>query len=382
MRASFMATHETNQTAYISINTSEGDTFKIPMEVHVTSKPALYFSMETLDFGTMRTNDETRKLAIFALNSGPSDLVLKDVKVDKSNPAVSVQFRSMKLLAQTNSFTLIANVSFTAGLMTSLDDCKGRVVVSVKEDDQFASLPFEARVLEGSVFERYASLTFSCFTDFSTLGWNDSSTSFTLQYPKRSDDVINEDSSYLIRRNIELINSFDFPLLIHKIQSNHTDLNPLFQVITSGESFLLPPLNLTTCFTIACAVSSARDVMNREGVTSLTRHIHVYTNASLFSIPVVLFTNHLQYKIRSEDDSGKKEETTSILDFDVIAVAQQRSKILILQNLNPSSVSFYRHDPTRLTDDVTGNHQRDQHDCSRHPIADGRFGVFEFDTTS
>lgn len=198
-----------------------------------------------------------------------------------------------------------------AGLMTSLDDCKGRVVVSVKEDDQFASLPFEARVLEGSVFERYASLTFSCFTDFSTLGWNDSSTSFTLQYPKRSDDVINEDSSYLIRRNIELINSFDFPLLIHKIQSNHTDLNPLFQVfiwsssnfilissfrqvITSGESFLLPPLNLTTCFTIACAVSSARDVMNREGVTSLTRHIHVYTNASLFSIPVVLFTNHLQ----------------------------------------------------------------------------------------
>ncbi|XP_076799383.1 transmembrane protein 131-like isoform X1 [Clavelina lepadiformis] len=307
VQASFLGQVADNHTAFIRIKTNHTDITQyliLPVEVEVSSTPGIYSSLEMLDFGTLRTQDKPKVLNLFLLNSGSKEVQIMSVTTQHENLALKIDFKPIRLKPSEAVFTRVANISFNVKSANRVDQQSGTIIVRTKEKS-YAKLyiPYQTNILNG------------------TLGYDEPATFFHI--PQKG-------TSKMVKQNISLTNTFDFPIILHKLELPG-DVNSFYKIANFTSPCLIPTEATVTCFTVQCmphAFLSLRG--NLIDVVDTTHHLVLHTNASTFSLPLHTFTGLLTYKIQH----GHLTE----LDFGIMGTLDKRQLLLAIYNHNPLQV--------------------------------------------
>nr|XP_002123137.3 transmembrane protein 131 [Ciona intestinalis] len=303
MKATFLGQVVNNHTAFIRIKTNLSDIKQyliLPMEVEVSSVPGIYSSLELLDFGTLRSQDKPKTLNLFLLNSGTRDVQISSITAQPPNPALHIDFKTIKLKPSEALYTRVANISFNASAVSSESHWSGKIVVKTREKSYSKiSIPYQASILDGS------------------LEYDEASTMFYTP----------EDESRSLKRNISLTNNFNFPLVILRLEIP-TETQKYFKVLNFTEQTSVPAHSTTKPFAVECFPST---LQTHSG--DLAHHLILHTNASTFSMPLHAYSGLLQFTV-GEDMSQK-------LDFGLVGTSENHSVLLTVHNhRNPIPISI------------------------------------------
>ncbi|XP_039265319.2 transmembrane protein 131-like [Styela clava] len=307
IRARFLGHVEANHTAFIRIKTAHMENLNsdhiLPMEVEVSSAPGIYSSIELLDFGTLRQQyDDPKTLPLFLLNSGDHEVLISNITVTGSNPAISIQFKPIKLKKSDAVFTLVANITFSALLARSDADHRGTLTVKTKEKSySTVHIPFTANLLNG------------------TLGFDE-------------DAVLFHHDENKTTRNISFSNLFQFPVLIQNVSVTER-ASKHFKVLNFDGPVSLPMSSEVTPFSIEYDPGEKKEISKEEkneNEFGSTYYLMLQTNASKFSLPLHTYSGLLTYKVLREE---KKT-----IDFGVMGTMDKRVILFALYNHNPAKI--------------------------------------------
>ncbi|XP_053399004.1 transmembrane protein 131-like isoform X2 [Mercenaria mercenaria] len=297
MKANFVGRTENNHTAFIRIKTDKQDlqhTVVLPMEVEVTSSPGVYVATELIDFGIVRTFDEPKTVPINLINTGDTPVQISSVTVSPPNDAVSVDFRPIKLPPELLRQTTVAYVTFRASKAIHPKLWSGKIIVRSKNNVHKISIPFEAKVLHGS-----------------------------LTYHK---NMTYFDSAHKnLTRYLGFTNTFNFSLVLYNV-TLPSEVGEHFTIKNFSRPVILPPQMLITPFIIH--FHPQKNYIHFKTLLSL------HTNASVFEIELIVFNGQLKIvPHRPEKQEGQ-------LDFGTMGVRENKSVLFTLINDNPVTVHF------------------------------------------
>ncbi|XP_077573072.1 transmembrane protein 131 isoform X1 [Stigmatopora nigra] len=296
MRASFSSRDVDNHTAFIRIKTNAPDDDKfiiLPVEVEVTSAPGIYASTEMLDFGTLRSQDRPKMLALYLLNSGAKDVPITSVRTTPSNEAVTIDFKAITLRAGESRYTKVAIISFDASKARKAYQFFGKITVKAKEKSYSKlEIPYQADVLEGY------------------LGFDHTSTLFHIR-----DSPVDP-----VERPISLTNAFSFDIRIHNV-SLPEESKAMFTVQNFSAPVLIPAHESRYIFSLLFQPS-------RPSI-HIDSNILLITNASKFHLPIRAYTGFLETHVLPP--SLKK----NMLDFGVRSSTDINSIVFLVVNSNP-----------------------------------------------
>ncbi|KAJ8247017.1 hypothetical protein GJAV_G00257820 [Gymnothorax javanicus] len=293
VRASFSPRDPENHTAFIRIKTGTTNII-LPVEVEVTHAPGIYSSLEMLDFGTLRSQDQPKHLNLLLLNSGTKDVQIISVRSTTPNEAVSVLFNtSVTLKAGGKTYTKVATISFDASKTRGLTQFSGKISLRVKEKSYpKMEIPYQAEVLQGY------------------LGFDHRATLFHIR----------DSPSDPVERPIYLTNTFDFAILIQSA-SLPEEAKVMFKIQNFSAPIQIPPQESRYVFSL-----HFRPVRPSINVDS---NVLLVTNASKFHLPIWAYTGFLQSLVLPPS----REE--QLLDFGVLSDLDAGSIVFAVVNSNP-----------------------------------------------
>ncbi|XP_013418594.1 transmembrane protein 131-like isoform X2 [Lingula anatina] len=303
MRASFVGRNENNHTAFIRIKTSKDEKKQmlvLPVEVEVSSAPGLYCPYELLDFGILRTHDSPRSLRLNLVNSGTKAVHIQSVSLFPPNDAVSIDFRPIKIQPDVLQPTTVATITYTASKGLNPKQYSGRILVKSKNNHHRLYIPYEAEVLHGSLVYELASTEFYVGSKKSP--------------PKN------------VTVSLPLTNTFNFTLVIYNV-TLPPNIREYFTVLNFTHPMLVPPRETVVPFQLKFHPNSSD--------LHFTGPVRVYTNASVFFIPLRVYNGKLKV-IHHRPEVFKGQ-----LDFGVMGVGDRRKLTFTLRNDNPIDVTIY-----------------------------------------
>ncbi|XP_058885477.1 transmembrane protein 131 [Acipenser ruthenus] len=296
MRASFSSRDADNHTAFIRIKTNASDDAEfiiLPVEVEVTTEPGIYSSIEMLDFGTLRSQDQPKVLNLHLLNSGTKDVPITSVRPTPSNEAITIDFKPITLKAGESKYTKVASISFDASKAKRSAQFSGKITVKAKEKSYSKlEIPYQADVLEGY------------------LGFDHTATLFHIR----------DSPTDPVERAVYLTNTFNFAIRIHNV-SLPEEAKSMFSVLNFSAPILVPPHESRYIFSLH--FTPARPSIHIDS------NILLITNASKFHLPVRAYTGFLEPFVLPPSLEER------FLDFSVLSVTESSSILFAVINSNP-----------------------------------------------
>ncbi|XP_041115854.1 transmembrane protein 131-like isoform X1 [Polyodon spathula] len=296
MRASFSSRDADNHTAFIRIKTNASDDAEfiiLPVEVEVTTEPGIYSSIEMLDFGTLRSQDQPKVLNLHLLNSGTKDVPITSVRPTPSNEAVTIDFKPITLKAGESKYTKVASISFDASKAKRSSQFSGKITVKAKEKSYSKlEIPYQADVLEGY------------------LGFDHTATLFHIR----------DSPTDPVERAVCLTNTFNFAIRIHNV-SLPEEAKSMFSVLNFSAPIVVPPHE--SRYTFSLHFAPARPSIHIDS------NILLITNASKFHLPVRAYTGFLEPFVLPPSLEER------FLDFSVLSVTESSSILFAVINSNP-----------------------------------------------
>ncbi|XP_032238964.2 transmembrane protein 131 isoform X2 [Nematostella vectensis] len=297
MRVSFVSHAANNHTAFIRIKTStpapSNEFLILPVEVEVTTAPGLFSSVDMIDFGTLRTMDEPKTVGIYLLNSGPKQVHVSSVAVEPGNSAVSVTF-SPVVLKQLSKYSKVASITYSAYHVKRSRQFTGKIVIKTNsKSTPKMEIPYQANVLQG------------------TIAYSVSKTRFFVGKPPFLPVV----------RELPITNTFSFSVIIYDA-TFPPEVQNLFSIVNFTKPALIKPHQTATPFYVHF-VANGSD-------TSLSTILRVYTNASIFTIPIHCYDGKIKYVV-----NGIEED---VVDYGTVGTGENRTKTVKLINNNPIEV--------------------------------------------
>ncbi|XP_037106097.1 transmembrane protein 131 isoform X1 [Syngnathus acus] len=296
MRASFSSRDEDNHTAFIRIKTNAPNEDKfiiLPVEVEVTSAPGIYASTEMLHFGTLRSQDRPKLMALYLLNSGSKDVPITSIRTTPPNDAITIDFKAVTLRAGESRYTKVAIITFDASRARRPYQLFGKITVKAKEKS-YAKLeiPYQADVLEGY------------------LGFDHTATLFHIR-----DSPVDP-----VDRPIFLTNAFNSAIRIHNVTLPE-EAKTMFSIQNFSAPILVPSHESRYIFSLL--FQPVRPSIHIDS------NMLLITNASKFHLPIRAYTGFLEPHVLPP--SLKK----NILDFGVRSATDTSSIIFVAVNSNP-----------------------------------------------
>ena len=152
IRANFLARSEKNHTAFIRIKTnfSVYQSVILPIEVEVSSTPGIYSTVDMIDFGVMRTNDDSKSIAIEIMNSGTKHIQIQNVIATPVNDAITINFEPIRVIPDIYHGVNIAIVTLNPSKITHcFKQCSGKIVVKSKNNQYKLAIPYQVNLLQG-----------------------------------------------------------------------------------------------------------------------------------------------------------------------------------------------------------------------------------------
>ncbi|XP_029658546.1 transmembrane protein 131 isoform X2 [Octopus sinensis] len=297
MRANFIGRVETNHTAFIRIKTNHEHirgVLILPVEVEVTSAPGIYSPVEMIDFGILRTLDEPQTVQLNLVNTGLRPVHVTGVSLSPPNDAISVEFRPMKLQPDVLRRVAVAQITFRATKALNPRQWSGKIVVKSKHNMNKLSIPYQVNVLHGS------------------LVYNANSTHFYSGSFMRNHT-----------RSLAFTNTFNFSIVIYNVSLPH-GIHKYFSIRNFSKPVIIRPQETLVPFLLHF----------HPNTTSLhfTSQIIIQTNASSFSIPIIVYSGLLKV-IHHRPEKSKGQ-----LDFGTTGVGEHRSITFTIQNNNPVNI--------------------------------------------
>ncbi|XP_061680776.1 transmembrane protein 131 isoform X2 [Syngnathoides biaculeatus] len=296
MRASFSSRDVDNHTAFIRIKTNAPNENKfiiLPVEVEVTSAPGIYSSTEMLDFGTLRSQDRPKLMALYLLNSGTKDVPITSVRTTPSNEAITIDFKAITLRAGESRYRKVATISFDASKARRSYQFFGKITVKAKEKSYSKlEIPYQAEVLEGY------------------LGFDHTATLFHIR-----DSPVEP-----MERPIMLTNVFGFAIRIHNV-SLPEEAKTMFTVQNFSAPVLVPAHK--SCYVFSLLFQPVRPSIHVDS------NILLITNASKFHLPVRAYTGFLEPHVLPPSLKD------NMLDFGIRSATETSSIIFVVLNSNP-----------------------------------------------
>ncbi|XP_057312609.1 transmembrane protein 131-like isoform X2 [Hydractinia symbiolongicarpus] len=267
------------------------DVLILPFEMLVSTKKGLYTNVDMLDFGTLRTMDEPKSLNLNALNNGNKSLQLLSIQVVPPNKAVSVQFTPFSLKTS-KKYSKIATITYTALQASHKRQNSGKIIVYTSDDKKRLEVPYQANVLQG------------------TLAYSVGKTSFFAG-----------DSP--MTQVLTITNTFNTTLVIYNatlpVEAQH-----IFSILNFSKAIMVPPGKLISPLSLTFQAN--------ESELSFSTVLRLYTNASIFTIPVHCYNGKLKYIVDSLNDD--------VLDYGTVGTQENRSLTFRIINNNPVEVSI------------------------------------------
>ncbi|GAB1597873.1 transmembrane protein 131-like isoform X1 [Argonauta hians] len=294
MRANFIGRVETNHTAFIRIKTNHEHiqgVLILPVEVEVTSAPGIYSPVEMIDFGILRTLDEPQTVHLNLVNTGSRPVHVTGVSLSPPNDAISVEFRPMKLQPDILRPVTVAQITFRATKALNPRQWSGKIVVKSKHNLNKLSIPYQVNVLHGS------------------LVYNVNNTHFYSGSFMRNHT-----------RSMVFTNTFNFSIVIYNVSLPQA-IHKYFSIRNFSKPVIIRPQETIVPFLLHF----------HPNTTSLhfTSQIIIQTNASSFSIPIIVYSGLLKI-IHHRPEKSKGQ-----LDFGTTGVGEHRSITFTVQNNNP-----------------------------------------------
>ncbi|XP_061164811.1 transmembrane protein 131-like isoform X1 [Saccostrea echinata] len=308
MKANFVGRVENNHTAFIRIKTNQEQTNNLvilPVEVEVSSVPGLYSPAEMIDFGIMRTLDDPVTVNLNLVNTGFKPIHISSVSVSPPNEAISIDFRPTKLQPDILRHTSVARITFNAEKALHRKQWSGKIIVKSRNGQQKITIPYKAAVLHGSLVYSVNNTYFFSARDI----WN-------------------------ITRAITFTNTFNFSVVLYNI-SIPSQFHHFFSILNFTSPFMLKPRKTSTPFYL--------QFHPNETQLHFTTYITLHTNASTFTIPIIVY-NGLLTVIPHRPEKFKGQ-----FDFGTMGVEEKRSMIFTLRNDNPIDVHI-----GEITPDMNG----------------------------
>eukprot|EP00057_Strongylocentrotus_purpuratus_P022121 XP_011676595.1 PREDICTED: transmembrane protein 131 isoform X5 [Strongylocentrotus purpuratus] len=304
MRASFVGRTENNHTAFIRIRTNrtslkqgpleaeEGEFLMLPVEVEVSSVPGIYSSLEMMDFGTLRTQDEPKTIPLYLLNTGPKVVHISSVSLVRANQAISIDFSPMGL-RPSDTHIRVANLTFHPRRANHTRLWSGKIIIKTKEKGFKLLIPYQAHVLQG------------------ILRYSRNNTLFYLSDPPPKG---------MTERNLSLTNLFNFSIVLHSMKLVD-DAKEVFSVMNVSL-----PVSITPQQTYSDLVLRFNPANASQPVSATLK---LNTNASVFTVPIYAYTGKLKFSISSDKDK---------VDFGTMSVTDTRTTSIEVVNNNPVEV--------------------------------------------
>ncbi|KAL4230243.1 hypothetical protein ACF0H5_010629 [Mactra antiquata] len=300
MKANFIGRTENNHTAFIRIKTNNNEDLQqmvvLPVEVEVTSSPGVYVATELIDFGIVRTFDDPKTVPINLINTGDTPVHISSVTVSPPNEAISVDFRPIKLQPDLLRQTPVAHITFKASKAIHPKLWSGKIIVKSKNNVHKISIPYEAKVLHGS-----------------------------LTYPKNMTYFFSQ-WFFNDTRPMSFTNTFNFSLVLYNV-TLPDEVKDLFTIVNFTKPVILPPQVLVTPFILKLHTNKEK----RHFKTILSLH----TNASIFDIEIIAYHNEMTI---IPHNPGKLEGQ---LDFGTMGVRENKSMQFTIYNDNPVELVLY-----------------------------------------
>ncbi|XP_052281424.1 LOW QUALITY PROTEIN: transmembrane protein 131-like [Dreissena polymorpha] len=300
MKANFVGRTENNHTAFIRIKTNsrlDRQLLVLPMEVEVTSSPGIYLSSELIDFGIVRTFDEPKTVPVNLINTGDSVVHISSVTVHPPNEAITVDFRPIKLHPELLRQTTVAHVTFRASKAIQPKYWSGKIIIRSKNNVHKISIPYEAKVLHGS-----------------------------LTYHKNSTYFFAHNRPANLSRAMTFTNTFNFSLVLYNV-TLPSELKNIFTILNFSKPVILPPQRQITPFLL-------KFHPNADSI-HFTTTLQLHTNASVFDIELVIYNG----QIKIIPHTPQKLEGQ--LDFGTLGVKENKSVLFTIVNDNPIELYLY-----------------------------------------
>ncbi|XP_031551127.1 transmembrane protein 131-like, partial [Actinia tenebrosa] len=299
MRVSFEGRSPNNHTAFIRIKTSNAtpvtEFLILPVEVEVTAVPGLFPSVDLLDFGTLRTMDEPKAVGVYLLNSGPKQVHISSIIAEPANNAVSVTFTPLNLKPG-NKYIKVATVTFSAYHVKRSRQSNGKIQIKTNSKTALKlELPYQANVLQG------------------TIAYSVSKTRFYVGKPPFVPVI----------RELPITNTFAFTMVIYDA-AFPPEVESLFSIINFTKPAMISPQKTSTPFYVQFLANGSD--------TAFSTILRVYTNASIFTIPIHCYDGKVKYII-----DGLEED---IVDYGTVGTREKRTKLLKIYNTNPVEVTI------------------------------------------
>eukprot|EP00795_Rhopilema_esculentum_P000911 gene911-10667_t len=211
------------------------------------------------------------------------------------NKAISIQFTPM-VLKPSKKHHRVAVITFTALHVTKAKQQSGTIVIQTGEKNGGRKeIPFNANVLQG------------------TLAYSVAKTAF----------FSGNSQENAIVKPLTITNTFNFSLIIYNatipVEFNHifgieNFINPT--VVSPGK--LVSPLSIK--------------YMNNQSDLVLSTTLRLYTNASIFTIPVHSYTGKLKHNVEGPDEYA--------IDYGTVGANENRTITFRIINTNPVEVSI------------------------------------------
>eukprot|EP00118_Oscarella_pearsei_P015669 m.142894 g.142894 ORF g.142894 m.142894 type:complete len:1873 (+) comp38370_c0_seq35:509-6127(+) len=316
MRANFVGRVVNNHTAFIRIKTNvekdrKTEMLILPMEIEVTegwlpcficllissiAGGGLFSYLDTFDFGTLRTIDEPKTLQLQLLNTGSHTVYVKELRAEPPNEALEVHFEPVQLTSTPKPFN-VARIVYDPSKANPRRQQNGRIIAFTTDKKRpQLEFPYQATVLHGGL---YATV---------------SRTAFLLKPPP----------FVPVKQNIELTNSFGFPLTIYNAEFP-PNMRPFFQVVDFHKPKVLYPGVTASPVSVNFTANSSDH--------ELTTILRLFTNASAFTVPIHAYDGKLKYLV-----DGPSED---VLDFGPLGTSEPQEMFFRVINKNPVEVVIF-----------------------------------------
>ncbi|CAF0705610.1 unnamed protein product [Brachionus calyciflorus] len=367
--------NKTGQTSEIKTGTYESKkdvSFVLPVELEVAQYSSIFTPYEQIDFGIVTRKSKNSNLGSFLpaffnspisnfyishfydaidpnciervvdlyfTNSGPNYLTIKNISLVRSNPAVKIYFRSSLVLPPTTQqLTKIGEIRYNPLKSNKPYHNYGKIIVRTNDTNKILQLNYNADLYEGAI------------------EYDKDLTKFSVQEFKNYVKKPNVDEETL--RYFDLFNTFDFPIVVYKIELNEIarkffkilDFNDPVTLYKTSDSNL--KTNILNTFRLKfdkkeflLKQHEQRLSFKKQLPFQLTNFfskipkINLFTNLTNFEIPLFIYDGSLVFsKFDTNDEYSQQEFSEFNLDGILLnTVKKTRFQII---NYNPINITI------------------------------------------
>ncbi|RNA11135.1 transmembrane protein -like [Brachionus plicatilis] len=327
--------------------------FVLPIELEVSQNLGIFAPYKQIDFGLVTfkkvnfnygtfvpskvSNSESinyytiahsfgseRVVDLYLANSGPNFLSIENISLFKPNEALEIDFVKEIVLPPTiDQLTKVAKIKYNP--LQSIEN-RGQIIVRTNDTNKSFSINFKSDFIEGS------------------LEYDANQVKF----------LLDENTQSEILREIELLSTFELPIVVHKIELNqiaqnffkiYDYKNPVYFESNSDAEYekkrvFRLKFSQKHYFEYKREIESECDQKSpRNDFLNQIPKIYIYTNLTNFEIPLYVYNNLLIFA-KHESNDEYSIENLSELDLNFLKLNVEEKSSFQIINPNPEKITI------------------------------------------